>query len=418
MKIQDNWLMAYSALDLTDEKGSLCGRILADLGTDVIKVEKPGGDASRCLGPFYNDIPHPERSLHWFTYNAGKKGITLDLEKPEGREILLKLISRADFLIEAYVPSYLQKLGIDYSATHQVNSKLIHISITPYGSSGPYAEYKSSDLVAMATGGYAYITGDADRPPVRISGVEQAYCHSGAHAAAAAMIAHYYRELTGEGQHVDVSIQESVVWSLMYVQQYWDLMGYIYSRSGSLAGRSGLLQRQYWWCKDGYIGWRIFVGKTGTVGGEGTRRLVEAMKAEDMAEDLEQVNWEERSMDEVSQEEISHWDEVFARFFLKHSKAELDEIASRYKLTLFPISTPEDFAVNKQLEYCHYWSQVNHTELGAVINYPGPFVRSTGVETGIKRRAPLIGEHNWDIYHGEFGFSVEEISLLKESGVI
>src|SRR5919109_2931972 len=167
-------LTGYRALDLTDEKGVLCGKILADLGVDVIKLEPPGGDPARRLGPFAEDIPNPERSLFWWAFNANKRSITLDLTKPQGRDLFLRMVRVADFIIESFVPGELECLGLSYHTLAQVNPRVILTSITPFGQTGPYATYRATDLVVMAMGGSMFLTGDADRPPVRI-GYPQAF---------------------------------------------------------------------------------------------------------------------------------------------------------------------------------------------------------------------------------------------------
>lgn len=131
-------LSPYRVLDLTDEKGFLCGRILADLGADVIKIESPGGDPSRNTAPFYHDIPHPEKSLFWFAYNANKRGITLNLDTHQGKDIFRRLVKRADFVLESFPPGYMGGLGLGYSSLKKINSRLIFTSITPFGQDGPY----------------------------------------------------------------------------------------------------------------------------------------------------------------------------------------------------------------------------------------------------------------------------------------
>ncbi|MFA4837199.1 MAG: CoA transferase, partial [Dehalococcoidia bacterium] len=153
-------LSSYRVLDLTDEKGYLCGRILGDLGADVIKIEPPQGDPGRNIGPFYKDMSDPEKSLLWFSYNYNKRGITLDLTKGAGKEILKKLVKNADFLIESFPPGYLDGLGLGYEDLCEINERLVFTSITPFGQSGPYRDYKGPDLIGMALGGYLYLTGD------------------------------------------------------------------------------------------------------------------------------------------------------------------------------------------------------------------------------------------------------------------
>src|SRR4030042_2534828 len=156
-------------LDFSNEWGFLCGKILGDLGADVIKVEKPGGDESRNFGSFYKDIPDQEKNLYWFSYNHNKRGITLNIETETGKEILIKLIEKADILVETFEPGYLEKLGLDYTTLSNINPQLVMTSITPFGQTGPYKDYKGSDLVMMAMSGFMSLLGDPDKPPVRPS---------------------------------------------------------------------------------------------------------------------------------------------------------------------------------------------------------------------------------------------------------
>jgi len=152
------------ALDLTDDQGFLCGKILADLGVNVIKVEKPGGDPSRYVGPFWGGAPDPEKNLYWFAYNSNKKSITLDIEKSKGKEIFKKLVATADFVLESFPPGYLDSLGLGYAHFHEIYKKLIWASITPFGLEGPYRDYKDSDIVVIGLSGTLYQT---ERPMAR-----------------------------------------------------------------------------------------------------------------------------------------------------------------------------------------------------------------------------------------------------------
>lgn len=150
-------LSPYRVLDLTDEKAWFCGKLLGDLGADVIKIEPPGGDPGRMTGPFYGNSRGPENSLPWWAYNSSKRGITLDLESQQGRDKLLQLVSGADFLIESFRPGYLDRLGLGYSRLESINPSPIMVSVTPFGPSGPYRDYKGPDIVAWAMGGYMEI---------------------------------------------------------------------------------------------------------------------------------------------------------------------------------------------------------------------------------------------------------------------
>ena len=232
-------LRGFRVLDLTDEKGFLCGKILADLGADVIKVEKPGGDPSRRMGPFWHDMASPEKSLYWFAYNSNKRGITLNIETVDGRAIFQKLVKTSDFVIESFSPGQMEKLGLGYSALNNIRNGIILTSISPYGQQGPYRDYKSSDMVLMGMAGMLYLTGDADRPPVNIS-IPQAYLLAGADAAVGTMIAYYHRKMAGEGQHVDISIQQSMAWFLAAAIPHWELNEIILERVGTF--EAGLVE--------------------------------------------------------------------------------------------------------------------------------------------------------------------------------
>lgn len=229
---EDSLLTGCRVLDLADEKGLLCGKLLGELGADVIKIERPGGDRARNIGPFYKDIPHPERSLFWFFTNLYKRGITLSIETPEGRKIFKRLVETADFVVESFEPGYMERIGLGYSDLEKINPRIIMTSITPFGQTGPYAHYNATDIVGVSLGGMVYISGEIDRQPNRISS-PQFYFLGGLHGATGSMVAHYHRELTGEGQHVDVSCQQAVVLSLMVVAEIWDMLKYSYRGMGA-----------------------------------------------------------------------------------------------------------------------------------------------------------------------------------------
>ncbi len=202
-------LSPYRVLDLSTERGVLCGQILGDLGADVIKIEPPGGSPARRLGPFYRDTPNPNGSVFWWAYNRNKRSITLDITSSDGQAILRRLVARAHFLIESDTPGTLAAYGLGYDDLAALNPALVYVSITPFGQDGPKAHYADSDLIILAAGGPLVLTGDDDRPPVRVS-VPQAYLHASAEAAVAALIAHHERQRSGRGQHVDVSAQQAV----------------------------------------------------------------------------------------------------------------------------------------------------------------------------------------------------------------
>jgi crotonobetainyl-CoA:carnitine CoA-transferase CaiB-like acyl-CoA transferase len=405
-------LSPYRVLDLTNEKGYFCGKILADLGADLIKIEPPEGDPGRNIGPFYHGQQDREKSLLFFAYNTNKRSITLNLQTNEGQEIFKKLAKTADFVIESFHPGYMDKIGLGYSVLKDVHPRVIMVSITPFGQEGPYKDWKASDIVAIAMGGLSHITGSPDRPPARVS-VDQAYVIAGTQGAMGAMIAHYYREATGKGQHVDTSTQESVVLSALTVPQAWDLQKFIWPREGAFMSRARKRVRHLWPCKDGYIAWRLFTGGLGVK----TRAMVDWMKSQGKAGELAEINWQELDLLTVPEEKFYHWQELFGEFFKTHTKAELCREALARGIVLIPASTPKDLLADPQLEARDYWEEVEHPELGTTLTYPGALYKSSEVKWKIGR-APLIGEHNREVYEGELGFTKERLAAMKQSGII
>jgi crotonobetainyl-CoA:carnitine CoA-transferase CaiB-like acyl-CoA transferase len=403
-------------LDLTDEKGFLCGKILADLGADTIKIELPGGSPSRNIGPFYHDIPDPEKSLYWFCYNGNKRGITLNIEALDGKEIFKRLVKDSDFVIESYTPGYLDEIGLGYAELSAINPGIILTSITPFGQTGPYRNYKGPDIVAMAMSGILYQTGDPDCPPVNIS-LPQSYLHGGADAAVGSLIAYYFREMTGLGQHVDVSLQQSTALYLANTIPFWELERKILTRAGQYRqGLSpGAVQRQIWLCKDGYI---FFVMLGGATGAKTCRELVRWMDSEGMANEyLRGIDWENWDMADRTQQEIDEISAPIEKFFLTHTKMELWEEAVKRRMSVCPFYDPEDLLKDPQLQKRNFWVEIDHPELGARLTYPREFAKVSEKISAPSFRAPLIGEHNVEVY-GELGFTLQEMALLKESGII
>ena len=408
-------LSPYRVLDLADEKGLLCGKILGDLGADVIKIERPGGDLSRRFGPFYHDEPHPEKSLFWFALNTSKRGITLNLETATGMEIFKTLVKRSDFVVETFAPGYLSSLGLGYHDLEKINPKVILVSITPFGQTGPYKDYKSSDLVAWAVGGEMAPYGDADRPPTHFSQHSQAYLHAGSDGAQGALTALYQRWETGQGQQIDVSIQDSVVQCLEHHTANWDLRRATAKRDEKF--RMGATHRTtlLWPCKDGWVSW--------SHGGNSVLApslpLVKWMQAEGASNEfLDTFNWDRPDFPKISQEDMDRIEEPTGRFFMTHTKAELLEGAVKYKVMMYPVATPDDMLVNRQLEARKFWVNLEHPELGTRLAYPGAFALFSESPVKITRRAPLIGEHNAEVYEGELGMTADQVIALRQAGII
>ena len=413
-----NFLLApYRVLDLTDERGLLAGKILADLGADVVQIEPPGGNPARNIGPFYGDDPQPEKSLFWWAYAANKRSITLDLEQKDGQALLKKMVAEADFLVESFAPGYLDTLGLGYDALAEINPKLVMVSITPFGQDGPYSNYQATDIVGMALGGFMYLTGDDDRAPVRIS-FPHFYLHGGAAGATAAMLAHTYRISSGQGQYVDVSCQQAVAKTLAHAPQIWDIEGAILKRMGVYRQTSGENRvRINWPCKDGYVNYMVQGGSVAY----STRALLEWMKEDSFdTADLDAIDWEKMGYGAITPELMSQLGEPLGDFFKGHTRAELVQGSLDRRILLFPVATPSALQDHSQLEARGYFKELEHPELGATVQYPGAFVKSGDGEdiAGIYRRPPLIGEHNTVIFQGELGITGSELESLKRSGVI
>ena len=418
-KKEGSLLGPYRILDLSDEKGVLCGKVLADLGTDVIKVEPPGGDPMRHIGPFYHDTPDPEKSLYWFTFNTSKRSITLDITKSDGQKIFKRLVKTADFVIECFPPGYLDRLGLGYSVLSELNPRLIMTSITPFGQSGPYRDYKASDIVGMAMGGLMYLNGEPDHPPVRMR-AQQAYAQASVQAAAGTMVAHYYREISGEGQHVDVSMQEAVSNTLDTAQQAWDLQQMVYKRVAPFRPIGEYIIRCVYPCKDGYVAcW----------GPETLTQLAEWMESMGVAFDADEMTrWIElrkriaagelTQKEAFTQEELTRMQETRLPLLKLLTKQEIYEGALARGFGWAPVNTPKDLMENEQLAARNYFVEVEHPELDTSITYPGAPYKMDETPWRIRNRAPLIGEHNEEIYAGELGIPREELRTLKQAKVI
>jgi len=408
-------LAPYRILDLTDEKGFLCGKMFGDLGADVIKIERPGGDPSRNIPPFYYDDPDPEKSLYWFAFNTSKRGITLNIELPEGQELFRKLVKTADFVLESFPPGKMHEFDLDYATLADINPRIIMTSITHFGQSGPYKDYRGSDIVAWAMSGYAKITGDMDHPPLRVP-LDQAYRFASAHAAVATMIAHYYRLISGEGQHVDVSVYECAVRANFQEPVFWECTRRLRPRASGFWHGEHILTRVIWRCQNGWVV-RPFTG--GHIGARENRALVQWMDEEGMASTtLKNVDWPSVDARTISQSEIESLQEPIGQFFLKHTKRELEDGALKRGIRLSAVANTEDLLRNEQFVATNYWVKLNHPELDDVITYPGAFFRSDEIIVKIRRRAPLIGEHNEQIYERELGLSKREILALKRKNIV
>ncbi len=411
-------LSPFRVLDLTDELGFLCGKILGDLGADVIKIERPGGEPARHIGPFYRNQPHPEKSLYWFAFNNNKRGITLNLESERGREILGQLAAGAHFVIESFIPGHLDQLNLGYAALSQINPRLVLTSITPFGQTGPYCQFRASDIEIMAMSGCMSLTGDPGRPPLRVT-FPQSYQWAASYAVMGTLTAHLYRQRTGEGQQVDVSAQACLLWAFSHAHTFWDLNRHLEKRAGSfMTGRSitGAKMRVFWPCKDGYLNFIIYGGEAGR---KTNQALVQWMDSKGMApEFLKKKDWGSFNIAQVTQKEIDQMEEPIARFFQGITKKEFFEAVIQREMLGYPVATVEEVFEDPQLEARNFWQSLDHPELGISLLYPGGFAKLPEAPCKIGRRAPLIGEHNEEIYCGDLGMQKKELEKLIEEGAI
>jgi crotonobetainyl-CoA:carnitine CoA-transferase CaiB-like acyl-CoA transferase len=395
------WLLSsYRVLDLTEDLGPLCAKILGDLGAEVIKVERPGGDPSRRRGPFTADQPHPEHSLSWAAHNANKQSITLDLETPPGQERLQHLARQSDFLIESFAPGYLGCLGLGYDTLTGINPRLIVTSITPFGQTGPYSHYRASDLELMATSGCMSLTGDPEGPPLRIS-LPQASAWAGVYAAAGSLLALHQRWHTGEGQQVDVSAQACLLSALAHAPLFWDLNHRSPVRAGVfMTGRSitGARVRVMWPCQDGFVNFIIYGGEAGR---RTNQALVAWMHEQGMAPQfLLEKDWSQFDIATVPQEEIDRIEDAIGPFFLTLTKAAFLHGVIKRGMLGYPVATPQEILQDPQLIARDFWTPVTLPDVKRAVRFPGAFASFSGGHCGIYRPPPRIGEHNNQVIPG------------------
>ncbi len=328
-------LSGYRVLDLTDEKALLCGRFLADMGAEVIRIEEPGTPPT----------------FSW--ENLGKRSLTLDVQLKAGQELFKRLVKKADVLIESHPPGHLEALGLGYSQLARVNPRLIMASVTPFGQGGPYRDYKSCDLVASALGGQLYVTGEPGKPPLKPFG-NQSYYLGSLFAAIGVLLALWNRHSSGKGQHIDISLQECVVATLDHVLVRYFYEDEVAKRQGSLHWNNAF---RVFPAKDGYVLLSLFYQ---------WETLVEWLASEDMAENLIDEKWQGR---DYRLEHIDRVIEVLERWTKRHSKAELVEKAQLMRFPWAEVASPSDLLASPQLKARKFWLDVEY--LGQRYKLPG-----------------------------------------------
>lgn len=404
-------------LDLADDSGFLCGRILGDLGADVVKIEPPGGDPGRRVPPFAGGQPEPERSLTWFAGNVNKRGITCDLTVESGRVLFRRLAADADVVVETFRPGYLDELGLGYEALAAINPKLVLTSITPFGQEGPAAHCPASDLEITASSGSLWLAGDADGPPIRTT-LPQTPSWASMYAVSGTLLALLAREVSGKGQHVDVSAQSSMITAISHAPVFWDLLGEEQMRSGPyLTGRSvsGANFRMIWPCRDGYVAFALYGGPAGRETGKALVAWIRERGGDPGA--LERVDWDSFDVATATKELVHDLEAAMGPFLLTLSREEFFQGMVARKMLGYPVATVEDIRKDEQLAARDMWQQVPTPWDGQPVTFPATFALFDGARPPIRRTAPRLGEHNAEVY-ADLGLTPFELTALRGAGAI
>ncbi len=368
-------------LDLTSPEGHLCGRLLADLGAEVIKVEPLQGDTARHTGPFKGDAPDPESSLPFIVLNTNKKGITLDLAGPEGRAAFKNLARTADAVLETFPPGRLEAWGLDYQALREDNPGLVMASITGFGLSGPYSTYKAPSIVASAMGGVMYLCGSPEDAPLAPP-CDLPYHLASSLAAYGVLLALRHRESTGQGQRVEVSCQE-VQAEQQHVIVNYSANATFLERAGSRSPLGGGMPYGVYPAKDGYCHlvvispahWRNFLEWMGN------------------PEALSDPAWENRHLRNTSADFIEPLVMELTRGL---SKAEIFTQGQAHHVTVAPINRPDEFTQDPHVADRGMFAEVNHPTIGK-LRLPEPPFRMTETPASVIRPSPQLGEHNDEV---------------------
>jgi benzylsuccinate CoA-transferase BbsE subunit len=383
MNRQGSALSGYRVLDLTDDKGMLCSRYLADMGAEVIRLGKPGESAD----------------FHW--ENLGKRAVTLDIELKPGQEIFKRLVKTADVLLESFPPGYLESFGLGYHQLNKINPRLVMASITGFGQGGPYRDYKSCDIVASALGGQLYVCGEPGSPPLKPF-ANQSYYLASIFAAIGVLLALLKRHTSNRGQHIDISLQECVAAALDHVLVRYFYQDVVAERQGSLHWNSAF---RIFPCKDGYVLLSLFYQ---------WQTLVEWLQSEGMAEDLTDEKWRDR---EYRLQHIDHVIEVLERWAKSQAVTELVKKGQLMRFPWAEVASIPELLASPQLEERDFWIEVEFPGTGKKYKFPGAPCSLSRSPWRVGSRVPNVGEQNKEVYQ-RLGLSEEEIENLIKEGVI
>ncbi len=408
-------LHGLRVLEIADQKGQWCGKLMADLGADVVKIEPPGGESTRQVGPFMGDLPHPERSLSFWHYNTSKRGVTLNLETEDGRSLFRRLASTADVILETLPPGVMPSLGLGYDDLKRENPRLIMCSLTPFGQTGPWRDYLTAEMVQLAAGGQMGCCGydeEVPDPPPIAGGGGQAW-HMGSHYAyIGIMAALVYRTATGKGQYIDSSIHEACALTTEPAVPIYIYRGEVVLRQTGRHAFPTIRPKTQFRCKDGKLV-NLMMGFG--IPPRELRVLAEWMDGYGVADDLLEEQYSDPA---VIQEKTDHIIEVMGKFIGGLTQEEAYHGAQERGVNWGAIRTPDELLDDGHLHDRGFWVNVEHPELGRSFTYPGPAGIWNDSPWRISRRAPLVGEHNEEVLCGELGLTRADLGLLAEGGAI
>ena len=405
MSAGDGALKGRRVLEIADGSGAYCGKLLADMGADVVKLEPPGGDASRDIPPFLHDAPGANRSLFFLYMNTSKRGVTLDWTLPAGRALLRRLALGADIVIETLTPGRIDALGIGHASLAAERPGIVVTSITGFGQTGPHRDWASTDLVAAATGGSMTVTGEADDPPVALAGA-QSHMMACTTAAASSLIALHHATRTGRGQHVDISVQETTL-AVSHICGVgkWLEDGIVPRRVGTALTAS--VPSGAYACRDGRVylmvnrpaHWKALAAWIHEV--TGNQEVLDPL-------------FEGPSSRRIEYRELLDLfiSELTARF-------DVDEIyheGQRRHIAFTPLNSSAEVARDEHLVAREYFVRVAHPD--AILRMPGAPFRHSATPWAIRRPAPSLGQHNDEVYCDELGLSRAELASLAAAGVV
>jgi benzylsuccinate CoA-transferase BbsE subunit len=406
--------------------GLYAAKLLASLGADVLLVEPPGGMAARRLPPFYKDEPGSARSLPFWFLATSCRSVTCNLATADGRALFRRLLPTAQVVLAGAPPERLLGEDAGFGVLREEQPALVWASVSGFGDWGPHAEWLSADLIGVAMSGIMTLAGYPDRPPIRPPG-DQGVIAAGIDAAQGILMALRVAERTGEGQQVEVSMQEALSMAQETAMQTWDMQRSNRKRVGEVRSLPGLGTYR---SADGWV--YSMVGVPGF--GAPWPVLIQWMAREGMAEDLTSPEWIElfgkMTMRELTaamtdpdriaalRERFQHVDAILTRFYERFDKQYLYEQGQQRRLLIGPVNTAKDLAENPQLNAREWYQSVEHPELGETIRYPGPPFRLDRSPWRISRRPPLLGEHNLEVWEQELGYHRNQIEALAGAGAL